>query len=856
MPADGTKYGAALRAGIAGAALLGLQLVGCASGPRPMEEQPWVRLETPHFGMWTPARPDVAKALLQDLERFRTVLPALDPLPRPDERIEIVLFADAATLDRFVHTSDLRSAVVQTLDGPILIANATVVEPAAALRHAYLHELSWRAREDLPAWMEEGRAEALAHAQITDAGVILGAAPAHLKSWLQLGTPLPAVRILSAEASRIGWSRGEDRRFAAYAWVLHGLLRDRSEDADTEVAARLLHLSESRPAPRTLRPGDARIVDAALRARIPSGPFPRVAMEIAPLPAVDVQEVPAVHGEALAQLARLADALGSNGGPTIRQTAQTATEAEVTTDAAPLDARDPAGAVALAEAMGDDAVDHQAAAALLQLAHAHAPGVPRIERALAARLAAAGEVHAGAAVLNTLARRPHADALVPAAAVVEGLALAGISLADADARLWNPQLAIRQPAHQARLDQLAAWVEVVGDAGFGTPRERDIVIVLDISTGTFLPSEQDVNANGRTGRRVEPFTRGGRVDPFTRVGTATTSDRMDSIFEAERFAARELLLQLDPLTTQVAIVGYSSQARTIAPLGSIEAALDRLDRFQFIPRALPTANPAAGQLRALKILRNTARDDRFREASVLHLFGAEPTHPNSARAQRRTAESTDALRQLGIPVHAFGVGESIIASHPQFLEGIAAAGGGTYQPIHEVRDTRLPALGEPLRGLLGVEVRNLTTGEPARAQRVFQDGSFDALVPLALGTNEIETIATLDDHPPLRNVRSVDFVPPEVSSEPQRRKDARLLWALRNRSIEVAARLRIAEAQAQRAERAATIGAPGAREVEIEVSLPEDTAVAPEGEDLPAVSGANPTTKATSEPGGEAATTD
>ena len=820
---------------------LALLVAGCATGPPPVEHQRWHRFETAHFGLWSSADDEVSAALLRDLERFRGALPqfsSLEPLPG---RIEAVAFAEGTTLARFAHERGARALPVPTLAGTILLVNASVVEPFAALRHAYLHEILRRRKGRLPAWAEEGLAEYLAHAAFAESKVVLGRLPEHFRAWLTYGTRLPAIRVLGAGTSRVGWSIGERRRFQAQSWLLVTLSHGPGALADTPLAARLRELA--RPSdgtseePSTRVPaGTAAPVEAAVQAQLEAGMYPRTEVALELPPPADVARIDRPLGEALAQLRRVAWATGTGGGPTAPpgpDAGPGSAAADAFRAALSRDPGDAAAAEGLAATYGTGPEDAAAEALLLRIATGAVPGVPRLERALAERLRQAGQGRASAEVLSRLARRPHAPALVAADEVTQALASVGISLDEADAALWNAQLAVDVPAEDAVLEQLAPWVEVRGSAGLGSPLGHDVVIVLDISNDTFLPSGQDIDQDGHTGGLLP--------ERMALDAAHLSSDRDDTVLEAERWVAEELILEMDAATTRVGVVGHATQGYEIAPLAAPAETLERLERFRNRPRMRPGTSPAKGLRAALAMLRGTPSTGPPRQGTVLLIAGTRPDRPNARRARVRTAEAAQVLRELGNRVHTLAVGDVALDHLQPFLATVAEAGGGDFQPVPEVRNARLPTLGSPLRGLSAVEIHNRTTGAVARAERTFPDGSLDALVPLVPGTNEIEIVAKPSGREPIALVRTVRFEPPQESDVAHRRKDARLLWALRNRSIEVAARLDIAEAQADRATRDAALAE---RTVEIEADASNGDLAAPRddaavGETLPPV-GARP----------------
>jgi hypothetical protein len=88
-------------------------------------------------------------------------------------------------------------------------------------------------------------------------------------------------------------------------------------------------------------------------------------------------------------------------------------------------------------------------------------------------------------------------------------------------------------------------------------------------------------------------------------------------------------------------------------------------------------------------------------------------------------------------------------------------------------------------GLDGVSVFNHTSEAPARAVRVFPDGTFDAYAPLEEGENELEITVYVGDLPPLKAKRSVFFARPSRVGEKQRQAAKALLLQIEYRTAEL-----------------------------------------------------------------------
>ena len=430
-------------------------------------------------------------------------------------------------------------------------------------------------------------------------------------------------------------------------------------------------------------------------------------------------------------------------------------------------------------------------------------------------------------ILEELAALPHIADVVDPERLGAALEENGAALAERELELWDSQLVLRTPRPDAELEQLAPWVEVTGAAGLGEAPLHDLVLLFDVSRPTLAPSGVDVNDNGVVGRATH-IRDGlvGRPDIVSREPpTVTTTDRGDSILAAQRAVARRILRQLDATTTRAAVVGYGKRLYGIAPLGSPTAAETAIANFRDTLLAPASGSLHGGLVGAINLLR-TDPTAGPRRVSVFVVAGARPSHPNARRAETRALEIALEMGRLGIPVHTFSVGR-FSRRLDLLMQRLSQISGGTNTPVPDVFEVALPDLGPRLAGLDSISITNLSMGASARAQRVFADGSFDALVPLEPGENRIEVRTVLPGGETRTEVRKVHYRVPEEPTSLHRRRAAVLLWELRNRSIEVAARLEIAEAQARRSQGRSE---GGVREVELTIEVAEEPTPTEEAE--------------------------
>ena len=142
-----------------------------------------------------------------------------------------------------------------------------------------------------------------------------------------------------------------------------------------------------------------------------------------------------------------------------------------------------------------------------------------------------------------------------------------------------------------------------------------------------------------------------------------------------------------------------------------------------------------------------------------------------------------ALSAEGVQVYTLAFGEEA-REEPGVLLDIASITGGRFirvmQPTNVLADLASVEFAKPW----GLAIRNLTIGRPARAVRVFTDGSFDGFVDLALGENQIEVLATGSNGDWTRVRRTVFYEKPDQETLEDRRRAARMLVELRHRGTE------------------------------------------------------------------------
>jgi hypothetical protein len=292
-------------------------------------------------------------------------------------------------------------------------------------------------------------------------------------------------------------------------------------------------------------------------------------------------------------------------------------------------------------------------------------------------------------------------------------------------------------------------VEVRGRATARGASVHELVIVLDVSDSSVLPSGWDVDGDGARGASDPALLT--RTDlPAGLPQRVRSEDFDDSVLAAELAATRALLARLAPgPAMRVGLVAFSDRAQLVAPVGSsaaaLEAALGGITRD--FPRFLRGTNfgdaIATAQL-ALQPetagLPGTPRAGT--DQSILLLSDGVPTlPPHGDRARQHALWAATAAGAAGIRIYAFDLSNEPAPNAPVLAE-MASRSDGRFERLARPGDAIARLRRTDLAGLASLRVANATTGAPARALRTFPDGTFDAFVELGPGRNRIVFEAT------------------------------------------------------------------------------------------------------------------
>ncbi len=301
----------------------------------------------------------------------------------------------------------------------------------------------------------------------------------------------------------------------------------------------------------------------------------------------------------------------------------------------------------------------------------------------------------------------------------------------------------------------------------------NVVVVIDQSDSTSVPSGKDVNGDGKVHTRCEE--RSALFRWFFRLRNRCLPSP-DSVLAAELAAVRTLLLQLDPRSTRVGLAAFSGDAKegtpdariVVQPTGGyerVEAGLRRIEA----QGPLDWTNMEAGirvGTSALRESRAQDRTDQGRARGVMLLLSdgtpGMPTErktgtygfPNTRRerqkqrrvspkqaadARRRAVDAAGVAAGLGFRIDTYGIGST--ASKDDVLGRIAKMTGGRFRSVAEAGD--LPRAFEKVdfSEVEELSIRNVTNGSTPEYAVRNADGSFSALVEMDEGLNEIEVYA-------------------------------------------------------------------------------------------------------------------
>jgi len=374
---------------------------------------------------------------------------------------------------------------------------------------------------------------------------------------------------------------------------------------------------------------------------------------------------------------------------------------------------------------------------------------------------------------------------------------------------------LESPSEGELLRSGVGLIELRGRVGTGFRGAHDVVIALDGSQSSLLPSGLDLDEDGTLGELRYPARgRGGTKGPFRRW----TTDFDDVVGAGEVSAAKRVLERLDPERARVGLIRFSGGSRVVVPMGRVSEARAALDDWSLL-EDWTGSSLASGVLGGLKLLRDLdeSSDDPSRSVDASGLGGDEAVaertkavvliasdglataamqprtgatmrseHTEQRMAAREAIRAAERADREGVSIYAVEV-QNEEDEDPRLLEQMTQMTGGRYVYAREPAALAMELPNPSYVTLKGVKIRNLTATEEARAVRVFSNGEFDAFVSLKEGTNQIRVRAELPSGEVLSLVRSIRYERPERPYASDTDRVAALRDALRKRTEETRA---------------------------------------------------------------------
>ena len=198
----------------------------------PAESERWIRLQAPHFLIFSGAPLDRTLAMARQLETFRAALLRLGTGLEPDSPVPTVvfIFKNHAAYRPYRMRSDIAGLFLKHRDGNMLSLSAGLgdpwqiqVNPWQVVFHEYMHFFLSNNFTDIPLWLDEGMAEAYSTFSLEGGTARLGGPPDNHRRWIDDDDrplmPLPTLFKVDtssreyAEESKVG-------TFYAESWAL------------------------------------------------------------------------------------------------------------------------------------------------------------------------------------------------------------------------------------------------------------------------------------------------------------------------------------------------------------------------------------------------------------------------------------------------------------------------------------------------------------------------------------------------------------------------------------------------------------------------------------------------------------
>ena len=285
--------------------LMGWLVMALAIAATPARAE-WMRAETKHFVVYEDAKPEVARKLATDLERFDSIIRLFyNQIDRPgaeSNKLTVYVVSDVTAVQRLCgncanvygfydgRASGSMAFTPKTTDG----GGPGRLSPQVVLFHEYAHHfLLGNFALAYPAWFSEGFAEFVATTTITDKNLTVGVAANHRAYSVFDGPSMPA-RLLFDPAGRKRLDADEIGAIYARGWLLTHWIMFNSERR-AKLQRYVIALNNGTPSLKAATDafGDLDALDKELRRYLAQSTLPGLILkpDAVPMPTVTVAPV-------------------------------------------------------------------------------------------------------------------------------------------------------------------------------------------------------------------------------------------------------------------------------------------------------------------------------------------------------------------------------------------------------------------------------------------------------------------------------------------------------------------------------------------------------------------------------------
>lgn len=290
-----------------------------APGGLPGESDQWIRLQSPHFLIFSDATPERTVEMARQIETFRaallrlgTGLEARSPVPTV-----VFIFKSHEAYRPYRGRPDIAGLFIKHRDGNSISVNADAPGgPWQVVFHEYMHFFLRNNFTDIPLWLDEGMAEAYSTFALEGTTARLGAPLKLHRRWLADHPLMPMEKLFGIDTgSREYQEESKVGTFYAQSWALVHFLAFGSGAAPgapgnrgpgkPDAAAFLRNVKRGGSLRQYVGPMLAKEADPLdrLRSYIKADDYPETDVDLGPLEAIDLPAAtPVARAELLYRL--------------------------------------------------------------------------------------------------------------------------------------------------------------------------------------------------------------------------------------------------------------------------------------------------------------------------------------------------------------------------------------------------------------------------------------------------------------------------------------------------------------------------------------------------------------------------